>query len=72
MSDWLRGVLRPVFEEMVLGRTELAGIPFDRKVLRERYAKHLRGEEDQNWGLWRLLILSLWEVRHVRRPVRHV
>lgn len=66
MSEWLRGVLRPVFEEMVLARTEIAGIPFDRAALRKQYRRHLSGKEDQRWGLWRLLSLSLWEARHVR------
>jgi asparagine synthase (glutamine-hydrolysing) len=66
MSDWLRGVLRPVFQDMVLGRSDLAGLPFDRKALREQYRRHLSGEEDQRWGLWRLLSLSLWEARHLR------
>lgn len=71
MSEWLRGVLRPVFEDMVLARTELAGLPFDRAVLREQYRRHLSGAEDQRWGLWRLLSLSLWEARHVRGGTRH-
>lgn len=66
MSEWLRGVLRPAFEDMVLARTDLAGVPFDRTALRERYRRHLSGEEDQGWGLWRLLSLSLWEARHAR------
>jgi asparagine synthase (glutamine-hydrolysing) len=71
MSQWLGGVLRPVFEDMVLARSELAGLPFDRAVLREQYQRHLNGAEDQRWGLWRLLSLSLWEARHVRPAVRH-
>jgi hypothetical protein len=53
---------------MVLSRSELAGLPFDGAVLREKFRRHLSGAEDQRWGLWRLLSLSLWEARHCRGP----
>jgi asparagine synthase (glutamine-hydrolysing) len=67
MSAWLRGHLRPIFEDVVLSRPDILGLPLDRAALREQFAQHLAGRADHAWGLWRLLGLCLWENRHYRR-----
>lgn len=61
MGDWLRGPLRGLFEEQMLGRRELAGVPLDRTALLEMWRLH-QGGYDLGWGLWILLSLSLWEM----------
>ena len=67
MDRWLRGVLRPVFEEEVLGRREIVGLPVDQQRLGAVFADHLAGRENYKWALWRLLSLALWERHHYRR-----
>ena len=67
MGAWLRGPLRPVFEEAVLARDDLLGIPAERRALKEMFDQHLSGAVDYGWGLWIVLSLALWEERHFRR-----
>jgi asparagine synthase (glutamine-hydrolysing) len=66
MSEWIRGALRPIFEENVLPRYEIVGMPIRRNRLRSEFRDHLEGRIDVGWGLWRLLSLCLWEKRHYR------
>jgi asparagine synthase (glutamine-hydrolysing) len=66
MDAWLRGELRPVFEDAVLARDELAGLAVDRPALREMFERHLAGHADYAWSLWLLLSLALWERKHYR------
>ncbi|MGB5162339.1 MAG: asparagine synthase-related protein [Thermoanaerobaculia bacterium] len=64
MGDWLRGPLRELFEERVLSRNHLAGVPINNRSLRELWQSHQQGK-DFAWGLWILLSLALWEGRHL-------
>lgn len=66
MDEWLRGPLRGVFEDAVLARGELVGLPLDRRALRELFDRHLKRGADYGWNLWVLLSLALWETRHYR------
>lgn len=63
MSDWLRGKLRPVFEELVLNRSELLGRQIHSRVLQHLFDLHQAGKE-VDWVLWRVLSLALWEKHH--------
>jgi asparagine synthase (glutamine-hydrolysing) len=65
MSDWLRGPLRPIFEDIVASRSDILGLRVDRRALRAEYDAHLEQRKDHRWGLWRLLALCLWERRHM-------
>jgi asparagine synthase (glutamine-hydrolysing) len=67
MAEWLRGALRPIFEDIVASRTDILGLPLQRVRLREQFEHHLAQRADFRWGLWRLLSLRLWEDRHYRR-----
>jgi hypothetical protein len=67
MGEWLRGPLRPLFEDVVLGRAALAGLSFDRVALRARFERHVSGSLDDAANLWALLALALWEDRHAKR-----
>ena len=69
MSDWLRGPLRPIFEDVVASRDEILGLRVDRRALRAAFQAHLERREDHRWGLWRLLALCLWERRHMAANV---
>jgi asparagine synthase (glutamine-hydrolysing) len=66
MGKWLRTSLRPVMEETLLRRDNLAGVALDSKALRSLYQEHLEGRGDYGWGLWPLLSLALWEARYGR------
>lgn len=73
MDQWLRGPLRQVFEETLLDRRELAGLPLNRAAAREMFGRHLSGQVNYDWPLWMLLSLALWEKHHYgeSRTVRH-
>ena len=64
MDVWLRGPLRPVFEEAILGRADILGLPLNRAAAREMFDRHLSGQANYEWMLWMLLSLALWEKRH--------
>lgn len=64
MGQWLRTSLRGVFEEAVLARDQLMGMPINRRALRQLFDIHLKGGRDFGWGLWPILSLALWEQRH--------
>jgi asparagine synthase (glutamine-hydrolysing) len=64
MDVWLRGPLRSVFEEVVLGHKEILGLPLDQAAAREMFERHLSGKANYDWQLWTLLSLALWAERH--------
>ncbi|HEX4936326.1 MAG TPA: asparagine synthase-related protein, partial [Gemmatimonadaceae bacterium] len=64
MDRWLRGALRPLFEDVMLARRDLVGLRLDQAALGATFRRHLDGDTQQGWLLWRLLALALWEDRH--------
>ena len=64
MGEWLRGPLRPVFEDVVLTRNQILGLTLDTKQLERIFRRHVRRIDDSAWLLWRLLSLALWQERH--------
>lgn len=60
MGDWLRGPLRPLLEERLFARRELAGQPFDGQAFRALYEQH-----DAPAAFWTILSLALWEDRYL-------
>ncbi len=71
MSEWLRGPLRPLLEDMVLSRRDLMGLSLNQAELGRVFRRHRLGVEDSPWLLWRLLSLALWDARHYRPGPRH-
>lgn len=65
MTAWLRGVLRPRFEELLLDRDTYPNGLFNRAALKRLYEGHLAGR-DRHRGLWTLLALQMWSDRHLR------
>jgi asparagine synthase (glutamine-hydrolysing) len=66
MDNWLRGPLRQIFQEAVLERSELAGLPIDRIRLQHLFERHQARELNCGWGLWSLLSLALWEQKYLQ------
>jgi asparagine synthase (glutamine-hydrolysing) len=66
MGAWLRTSLRGVFEDAVLAKNSVLGLPINRRAIRRLFDRHLSGAEDHAWGLWPILSLALWEERHLR------
>lgn len=67
MDEWLRGPLRPAFEEMVLSRRDFLGLSVRRELLQHLYEKHLNAEHSIGGFLWLLLSLSLWDEHYFRK-----
>ena len=72
VSDWLRGPLRPVCEEFLLGKKEILGLTINRKAAKELFDLHISRRADYGVGLWVLLSLSIWQSRHYRVQSRSV
>jgi asparagine synthase (glutamine-hydrolysing) len=70
LGRWFRGPLRGLLEDSVLGRREVAGLPFHAGRLRRYFEKHLAGEADFGSGIWNLLSLALWQETHCNRMRR--
>ncbi len=64
MDAWLRGPLRRIFEETLLDRRDILGLPLNKEGARVMFERHLSGQANYEWTLWTLLSLALWEERH--------
>ena len=64
MHLWLAGPLQHLFQEKVLGRSDLLGLEVNQAHLREMNQELLAGNRYVAWGLWLLLSLALWQERH--------
>jgi asparagine synthase (glutamine-hydrolysing) len=64
MDAWLRGPLRPVFEEAILGRSDILGFRLDKRAAHEMFDRHLSERVNYDWQLWTMLSLVLWTERH--------
>ena len=64
MDAWLRGPLRQIFEETLLDRREILGLPLNQEGARAMFERHLSGQANYELTLWMLLSLALWEERH--------
>jgi asparagine synthase (glutamine-hydrolysing) len=64
MNAWLRGPLKGIFEEVVMGRKEILGMPLNQWELRNMFQQHIANQYNYARGLWTLLSLALWEKRY--------
>jgi asparagine synthase (glutamine-hydrolysing) len=63
VAAWIRGPLRPLFEDLFSRRSlEESGL-FDPAEARAWLDRHLRGEADLRKPLWTMLMLLLWQRR---------
>jgi len=65
MDNWLRGPLRSLYEELVLCRKQLLGLPMNQSAVRVMFDRHLTKKANFDWLLWTLLSLALWEERYL-------
>lgn len=66
MSAWLRGPLKELIQDSVIGRKEILGLRVNRQALSRMFQCHTRKQADNGRSLWTLLSLSLWEDKHYR------
>jgi asparagine synthase (glutamine-hydrolysing) len=64
MDAWLRGPLKATFEELVMGRKEILGMPLNQPKLRNMFQQHIANRYNHARGLWTLLSLALWENKY--------
>jgi asparagine synthase (glutamine-hydrolysing) len=68
VDRWLRGALRPLAEEVLLGQGELCRELFDEGRLRGMLDEHVAGRADRTRELFSLLSLGLWHRGFVAAP----
>jgi len=56
LAEWLRGPLRPWAEELL---AKVGDMPFDAAQVRDRWRRHLAGENHQH-DLWTVLMYEAW------------
>ena len=64
LAGWLRGDLREMAEELLLGAGRLTGDHLDAEAIRRLWQAHLAGTRNHARRLWTLLMLELWSRTH--------
>ena len=67
MDEWLRGPLKPLFSDLVLGQRDVLGLPINQPAMRAAWLEHQSGAFDRSWGLWIILSAALWQKEHGAR-----
>jgi asparagine synthase (glutamine-hydrolysing) len=65
LGDWLRGPLREIVEDTLLGGNLYPSGVFNRRAVENYWNEHLSGMRDLKWGLWSLLTLQWWATKHL-------
>ncbi len=66
LARWLRGELRPVFEERMFAKDSFVSGLFDPEPIRTWWERHQSGVSDFSPELWSLLMLECWGRRFLR------
>jgi len=66
VAAWIRGPLRPLFEEELSERALREGGVFEPKAVRDLLSAHLDGRADLRKPLWTLLMFQLWRRHHAQ------
>ena len=66
LARWLRGELRPLFEERMFSKDAFVGDLFDVAPIRTWWDRHQSGVSDFAPELWALLVLESWGRRFLR------
>ena len=64
VADWLRGPLRPLVEEDVVGCSQLHDL-FEPAEVQKMWQQHRSGLRDRTVALWSVLIFNRWYRRFV-------
>lgn len=60
VDTWLRGPLRPLFEDLVPSGEAVRSGWVTRAGVRRAYNEHMSGRTDRSLHLWNLLVLEIW------------
>jgi asparagine synthase (glutamine-hydrolysing) len=66
VAAWIRGPLRPLFEDLLSERNLEQGGLFEPKAVRAVLQTHLDGRADLRKPLWTLLMFQLWHQHHAQ------
>ena len=66
VAGWIRGPLRPLFEESLSEKALREGGIFDPAAVRALLQTHLDGRADLRKPLWTLLMFQLWQKQHAQ------
>ena len=66
VAAWIRGPLRPLFEEVLSDRALRQGGVFDPPAVRALLERHLQRRADLRKPLWTLLMFQLWQRNHAQ------
>jgi asparagine synthase (glutamine-hydrolysing) len=66
VAAWIRGPLRPLFEELLSERRLREGGLFEPGAVRALLQAHLEGRADLRKPLWTLLMFQLWHQHHAQ------
>jgi asparagine synthase (glutamine-hydrolysing) len=66
VAAWIRGPLRPLFEEMLSERALRDAAVFDHVAVRALLRAHLENRADLRKPLWTLLMFQLWRRHHAQ------
>src|SRR6266404_6314868 len=66
VAAWIRGPLRPLFEELLSERELRDGGVFEARAVRSLLQTHLDGRADLRKPLWTLLMFQLWRKHHAQ------
>ncbi|MCI0381247.1 MAG: asparagine synthase (glutamine-hydrolyzing) [Gemmataceae bacterium] len=66
IDNWLKGPLRPMFEDCVLNRQARVGSLVDQGVAEKLFRSHCAGTGKHGNVLWSLLVLARWTERYLR------
>jgi asparagine synthase (glutamine-hydrolysing) len=64
VAAWIRGPLRPLFEESLSEKSLQESGVFDPAAVRALLQTHLQGRADLRKPLWTLLMFQLWQKQH--------
>ena len=59
VSDWLRGSLRPIAEDLLSVPSSIVDV--QHREVQRAWRDHVTGDADHGFRLWSLVILLLWE-----------
>jgi asparagine synthase (glutamine-hydrolysing) len=63
IAAWLRGSMRDMAHDRLLGSDSFVGEVFDRQVIESLLASHGTGERNEDIRIWTLLSLEVWHER---------
>ena len=69
MATWIRGPLRPLFEDLFSDGSLARAALFEARPLQAMLRRHLSGREDLRKPLWTLAAFLLWQRRWGQGPV---